>query len=187
MSNTGTTHPDPLEVIVAALADGGPRTAGQLADHLGIPYSTLTPRLRVLETNGWAERAQDPVTRTTVWQATAGAVPGSPDTAEDIPAPPPVTSPTPDPAPLDGATATPPATAVAHAATSVMARRPKGAIPAAILQVVRADPDATFKVSQLHKALGGVSAGAIANAVSKLVVTGELQVVCEKPVTVQAA
>ncbi len=187
MSDIGTTYPDPLEVIVTALTDG-PRTAGQLAEHLGIPYSTLTPRLRVLEADGRAERVKDPVTRVTVWQTTAGTMPALAATTDGTtPTPPPVTASAPDPAITDPdtSTGTPPA-AVTEAPTGVVVRRPKGSIPAAIVAVVRTQPQATFKISQLRKALDGVSAGAIANAVSKLVVSGQLRVVCEKPVTVQA-
>ncbi len=185
MSDTGTTHPDPLEVIVTALTDG-PRTAGQLAEHLGIPYSTLTPRLRVLESDGRAERVKDPVTRVTVWQTTTGTVPAPTATVNDTPTPPTVILPDPIPPDADTSTDTPPAAVAEVPAEVAVVRRPKGSIPAAIVVVVRADPQATFKISQLQKALDGVSAGAIANAVSKLVVSGQLRVVCEKPVTVQA-
>ena len=195
MSDTSTTHPDPLEVIVTALTDGGPRTAGQLAEHLGIPYPTLTPRLRVLESDGRAQRVKDPRTRVTVWHATTDTPPTTGTTPDDSPTPP-VTAPVLDPVPtdpgetnLDASPSTPPTTTAtdttAEGVTS--ARRPKGSIPAAILEVARAHPDTTFKVSQLQKALGGISAGAIANAATKLVVAGELLLVCEKPVTVQAA
>ena len=52
---------------------------------------------------------------------------------------------------------------------------------------MRADPDATFKVSHLSTALPGTSAGAIANSLHKLVIDGSITQVCEKPATYQAA
>ena len=67
------------------------------------------------------------------------------------------------------------------------ARRRPGSIAADILAVMRADPDATFKVSHLSTALPGTSAGAIANSLHKLVIDGSITQVCEKPATYQAA
>ena len=58
--STTNPHPDPLETVATALTAVGPMTAGQLAEHLGIAYSTLTPRLRQLETAGRAERVKEP-------------------------------------------------------------------------------------------------------------------------------
>ena len=67
------------------------------------------------------------------------------------------------------------------------ARRRNGSIATDILAVMRADPDATFKVSHLSTALPGTSAGAIANSLHKLVIDGSITQVCEKPATYQAA
>lgn len=47
-------------------------------------------------------------------------------------------------------------------------------------------PDATFKVSQVCKHLPGASAGAIANALDKLVADGTAKQVADKPATYQA-
>ena len=47
-------------------------------------------------------------------------------------------------------------------------------------------PDATFKVSQVCKQLPGASAGAIANALDKLVADGTARQVTDKPATYQA-
>lgn len=249
-SKTTSTQPDPHHAIVAALRHSGPRTAGQLAEHMGIPYSSLTPRLRQLEEAGRAERIKDPATRQTIWQVTADADsagitaedgPGSdPDSADDLIAddgdstqflPPnaaeaadepsddasgsqdtsdtsaeptdPVSadvddvgtdsqSPAEDPDVTSEAeqhddTETEPGSDSSDTEGQPPMRRPKGAIPAAILEVTRAHPDDTFKVSQLRKALAGASAGAIANAANKLVVSGELLCVCEKPAAYKAA
>ena len=67
------------------------------------------------------------------------------------------------------------------------ARRRNGSIATDILAVMRADPDARFKVSNLSTALPGTSAGAIANSLHKLVIDGSITQVCEKPATYQAA
>ena len=77
----------------------------------------------------------------------------------------------------------PTATSAAHKP----ARRRPGSIAADILAVMRADPDATFKVSHLSTALPGTSAGAIANSLHKLVIDGSITQVCERPATYQAA
>jgi DNA-binding HxlR family transcriptional regulator len=83
----------------------------------------------------------------------------------------------------------PPATGdgVPPAAPARHKRRRNGSIAADILAVMRADPDATFKVSHLSTALPGTSAGAIANSLHKLVLDGSITQVCEKPATYQAA
>jgi hypothetical protein len=234
---TTATSPqtDPLDAITVALTADGPRTAGQLAEYMGIAYSTLTPRLRQLEADGRAERVKNPTTRQILWQATTtndGPVDSAPAVSASSA---PMSAPaldaagvtgrdadldTDDSAELDddkefpdgghgrsaavntlgsggpdtdeGALAddepviAAPATGEASGPTGKAPRRPKGSIAAAILKVTRADPDTTWKVSQLHKATGA-GAGAIANAANKLVVAGELNVVCEKPVTYQAA
>jgi hypothetical protein len=66
------------------------------------------------------------------------------------------------------------------------ARRPKGALRAEVLAVLQDHPDATFKVSQVCKHLPGASAGAIANALDKLVAEGTAKQVADKPATYQA-
>ena len=247
-STAPSPQPDPHDAIVAALNEGGPRTAGQLAEYMGVAYSTLTPRLRQLEEQGRTERIKDPVTRQTLWQMTAAAPPCDiavgnrpdsqttllDDTASadgddaDAPAIANGTEPGDKPSyhatedaaeddnPIDvadegtdgdgdtmGAQVTAdsnepddehkctddsdPAIPSVNGDSQTPTRRQKGAITAAILDVTRANPDDTFKVSQLKKALDGASAGAIANAATKLVVSGELICVCEKPATYQAA
>jgi hypothetical protein len=206
-----TSGDDPLVPIVAALQAHGPITAGRLADLLGVPYPTLTPRLRRLEADGRAERLRDPATRQSTWHATgpatapsSGAV-GEPATDDRTPDSGDTPSadekptdnrepaePVPERVPTNGQQQSPqpgPSEPTSSPAPSAPAgeRRPKGSIAADLLAVVRADPDQAFKISQLSKALGGTSAGAIANAASKLVVSGELLLVCEKPATYQAA
>jgi hypothetical protein len=64
-------------------------------------------------------------------------------------------------------------------------RRPKGAVTQAVLSVMRARPDATFKPAQLGKQLG-ISQGAIANALHKLAHEGSIVQVVETPATFQA-
>jgi DNA-binding transcriptional ArsR family regulator len=249
MPATGTTFNPRTEwhaAIVAALAEGGHRSAGQLAECLGMPYSTVTVRLRQLEADGFTERRNSPASRQTIWQATRKALRSARISAG---------TPKPDMATVgdddrdtayardvhtragsddgsgalsvgdsdqsgltvagtEGRDATPdsgqageestsrteptgcatvargrpsPEAADAGADIPTSKRRPKGAIAAAILAVTRDHPDTSFKVSELRKALDGVSAGAIANAATKLVVTGELLCVRESPATYQAA
>jgi hypothetical protein len=66
------------------------------------------------------------------------------------------------------------------------ARRPKGALRAEVLAVLQDHPDTAFKVSQVCKHLPGASAGAIANALDKLVADGTAKQVADKPATYQA-
>jgi hypothetical protein len=56
---TDTSHhpkPDPLAALTAAMADLGEATAAAIAEHTGLAYSTITARLRALETGGRARR-----------------------------------------------------------------------------------------------------------------------------------
>jgi len=182
-----------LEAIVAALSHG-PATARQLAGTLGLPYSTLTPRLRLLHSRSRIERSIDPDTRQAVWRlpAKAAAIPataGPTVTGQDQPTEPTIQAGTLDPQP-----AAPGMNVVRIGAADAgtesgehTARRPKGTIRAAILTITRDRPGSEFKVSDLAKALDGTSAGAIANAAHKLVVSGDLICVREKPATFQAA
>jgi DNA-binding PadR family transcriptional regulator len=66
------------------------------------------------------------------------------------------------------------------------ARRAKGALRAEVLAVLQDHPDQRFKVSQVCKHLPGASAGAIANALDKLVAEGTARQVTDKPATYQA-
>ncbi|MGW3890484.1 MarR family transcriptional regulator [Micromonospora chokoriensis] len=75
-------------------------------------------------------------------------------------------------------------------------RRPKGSLRGAILDVLEAHPGQPFKISQLCKAIdqanegtdsAKASAGAVVNAVHKLVTDGVAVQVAEKPATFQLA
>ena len=65
-------------------------------------------------------------------------------------------------------------------------RRAKGQLRAQVLAVLQNHPEVTFKVSQVCKQLPGASAGAIANALDKLVADGTARQVADKPATYQA-
>jgi hypothetical protein len=101
----------------------------------------------------------------------------------------------PQPATVDPPPTTPEPGGNPHTTTVVAAgssdgsrpRRPKGSIAHDVLGVLRGRPDDIFKVAELAAALGGTSAGAIANALHKLVYEGSVTQVCEKPASYQAA
>ncbi|GGL93032.1 MarR family winged helix-turn-helix transcriptional regulator [Micromonospora yangpuensis] len=67
--NDTTRASSTLHRVLAALAERGPITAGHLAESLGIAYPTATPKLRELESAGYAERIRTD-SRTTLWQPT---------------------------------------------------------------------------------------------------------------------
>lgn len=77
-----TTNPSTLERVLTALAERGPVTAARISEVVGIAYPTTTPKLRELESVGYAERVRTEQ-RTTLWQVTetgkaaASVVPGS--------------------------------------------------------------------------------------------------------------
>ncbi|MEU4165245.1 MarR family transcriptional regulator, partial [Actinoplanes sp. NPDC026670] len=82
------------------------------------------------------------------------------------------------------------------ASTGGKPRRSKGSLRGAILDVLEAHPDQPFKTSQLCKAIdqanedtgsAKASAGAVVNAVHKLVTDGVAVQVVEKPATFQLA
>lgn len=64
-----TTNPSTLERVLTALAERGPATAASIAASVGIAYPTTTPKLRELESAGYAERIRTEQ-RTTLWQVT---------------------------------------------------------------------------------------------------------------------
>jgi DNA-binding HxlR family transcriptional regulator len=204
------------EQVTAALARIGPCTAAQLAADLRIAYSTLTAKLRRLETDGHVHRSHPTPHSATHWNLTAPAIhtaaAGTPDAATTLGDPPPVDTATGTTTTDEPESATPssydaptepvdmPATVTVDTRTAAStthppsvdaaitpARRRKGSIASDILAVMRANPDATFKVSHLSTALPGTSAGAIANSLHKLVIDGSITQVCEKPATYQAA
>ena len=204
------------EQVTAALARIGPCTAAQLAADLGVAYSTLTAKLRRLETDGHVHRTHPTPHSATHWHLTTPAIhtaaDGTPDaqTAHGDPSPvdtaadtattdePDSAAPTGGDTPAEPADASATITADTRTAGSTTqpppvdapirpVRRRNGSIAADILAVMRADPDTTFKVSHLSSALPGTSAGAIANSLHKLVIDGSITQVCEKPATYQAA
>ena len=226
----GESHDDPIprpcrhttapastsEHVTAALARIGPCTAAQLAADLGIAYSTLTAKLRRLETDGHVHRTHPTPHSATHWHlttpATDPAAAATPDARTTLGDPSPVdtatntattdepesATPTGGDAPTEPVDASATITADTRTAGSTTqppsvdaairpVRRRNGSIAADILAVMRADPDATFKVSHLSSALPGTSAGAIANSLHKLVIDGSITQVCEKPATYQAA
>jgi hypothetical protein len=101
----------------------------------------------------------------------------------------------PDPAAGDGSTA-PRNLAAPEASGGGMSRRSKGSLRGAILDVLEAHPGQPFKTSQLCQAIdranegtgsAKASAGAVVNAVHKLVTDGVAVQVVEKPATFQLA
>jgi hypothetical protein len=162
------TAPDPLDVLADTLRAIGPATAAVLAAHLGIAYSTITPRLRRLSADHRAARLTDPDTGQNRWQAVA---PRTQDTAVDA-------------SDVEHTAAGQPAATVTT--DTKPQRRAKGSIGADVLRVMRARPANRFKVSELAAALGGTSAGAIANALHKLVIDGTAVQTCEKPASFRA-
>ncbi|WJK33141.1 hypothetical protein [Solwaraspora sp. WMMA2065] len=103
---------------------------------------------------------------------------------------------TPDPPDTRTAPATDSRSTTPHPSPTAPARRPKGTLRAAVRDVLEAHPDTRFKTSDLCKALdtanedgGGarVSAGAVVNAVHKLVTAGVAVQVADRPATFQLA
>jgi hypothetical protein len=79
-------------------------------------------------------------------------------------------------------------------ATERVKPRPAGGLRAEVLQILRANPGQTFKVSQMCNAIDAARTGpkkqlggSVANALAKLAVLGEARVVAEKPATYQAS
>ncbi|MEU8607759.1 hypothetical protein AB0C29_07145 [Actinoplanes sp. NPDC048791] len=56
--------------VLAALADLGEATAAAIAQHAGLAYSTVTPKLRAWETSGHAEKYRHAATNQTLWRLT---------------------------------------------------------------------------------------------------------------------
>ncbi|WBB93397.1 MarR family transcriptional regulator [Verrucosispora sp. WMMC514] len=99
-----TTNPSTLERVLTALAERGPATAASIAASVGIAYPTTTPKLRELESAGYAERIRTEQ-RTTLWQVTdtgATAAAAVADGSRNPPAPPPDDDPAADEPPRGG-------------------------------------------------------------------------------------
>ncbi|MEV7331384.1 MarR family transcriptional regulator [Micromonospora sp. NPDC093244] len=129
----------------------------------------------------------DPATEPTPAADEADAGPPTPDSP---PAGTATASTTGDPA--TQAPAAPPATEAAGEAAHASARRASGSLRGAILDILEANPDRQYKVSELCKlvdraneATGAkkASAGAVHNAAVKLVGTGRAVLTAEKPAT----
>jgi len=57
--------------VLAAIADLTEATAAAIAEHAGLGYSTVTPKLRAWETSGHAEKYRHAGTNQTLWRLTA--------------------------------------------------------------------------------------------------------------------
>jgi len=66
-------------------------------------------------------------------------------------------------------------------------RRGKGVLRDAVLAILQTHPDDPYKVGELSKFLDGASAGAVANALTKLAADGAITQTVDKPATFQAA
>jgi hypothetical protein len=201
---------DARQKILTALRELGTASAAQISAHAQLAYSTTTARLRSLEAAGQARRQRQPDGATT-WQpgdtpTGAPAEQQAPDTATTTAGTPnagrrkpsnrhtrtsaarPQEQPAPDAgtAPSDAGPGRAPSTAANGAGDGQRARRAKGALRAEVLAVLQDHPDSTFKVSQVCKHLPGASAGAITNALDKLVADGTARQVADKPATYQA-
>ncbi|SCL26100.1 hypothetical protein GA0070616_3239 [Micromonospora nigra] len=104
--------------------------------------------------------------------------------------------PNPDPAGSSDSTAPSSPAEAANASGDGKPRRAKGSLRGAVLDVLEAHPDQPFRTSQLCKAVdranegtgsAKASAGAVVNAVHKLVADGVAVQVVEKPATFQLA
>ena len=210
----GKSASDAQQKILTALRELGKASAQQIGEHAELAYSTTTAKLRSLEAAGLARRERHP-DGATIWQP-AGALAagitaeeprpdatttrtGIPDTGKSKPSSkrirPSGARPKDNAAPDERtapAGAEPDRTrSDTDAGDGQRARRPKGALRAEVLAVLQDHPDATFKVSQVCKHLPGASAGAIANALDKLVADGTAKQIADKqiadkPATYQA-
>ncbi|MEV4481832.1 MarR family winged helix-turn-helix transcriptional regulator [Micromonospora coxensis] len=233
--------------VLAALGALGEATAGAVAEHAGLGYSTVTAKLRAWEQTGQCERIRADDGRT-LWRLTdigrtaagtatpdgehpaaAPAVAGPADhgNAGDEPkqsigqeAPPQgppagcesdrsatpdiaahtVTAPVPDdaqeaPEPTpNGERPGPAEESSGHKTRQDRARRAKGSLRGAVLDILEAHPDRAYKTGELCRLIdaanaGGAkaSAGAVANAVTKLVADGKAVQTVERPATYQLA
>jgi hypothetical protein len=201
---------DARQKILTALRKLGKASAVQISEHTKLAYSTTTAKLRSLEAAGQARRERQP-DGATIWQPadlaagttaeeppdTTTARTGTPNAGKNKPSSR-RTRPSgarPKDQPVSGERTAPsgagPGRARSDAAAGAAgdgqrARRPKGALRAEVLAVLQDHPDSTFKVSQVCKHLPGASAGAIANALDKLVADGTARQVADKPATYQA-
>ncbi|WP_212992218.1 hypothetical protein [Actinoplanes auranticolor] len=69
----GTPGPEPAHSafrVLAALADLREATAAAIAQHAGLAYSTVTPKLRAWETSGHAQKYRHAATNQTLWRLT---------------------------------------------------------------------------------------------------------------------
>ena len=204
----GASAPAAQEKILTTLRKLGKASATQISEHAQLAYSTTTARLRSLEAAGQARRQRQP-DGSTIWQpadvaagttatqpppeaTTAGS--GTPNAGRSKPSSRrtrPSGARTRHKAASGERTASSgagPGRAQSETAAGAAqgVRRPKGALRAEVLAVLQGHPDYTFKVSQVGKHLPGASAGAIANALDKLVADGTARRVADRPVTYQA-
>lgn len=170
--------------LLAALVELGQATAGGLAEHTGIGYSTTTPKLRRLNKYGLAEPVRDD-NGPAVWRPTgAGSVHHAATRAEGENAAGGAGRPTgrqkagPDPAagtdtrndppppPATDADGTPEVDAVpdggatpAAEGRSETVRRAPGSLGRAVMVILRAHPHVAFKVGELSKLINQAEAG----------------------------
>jgi hypothetical protein len=74
MTTDAPAGPEPAHSafrVLAALADLGEATAAAIAQHAGLGYSTVTPKLRAWETSGHAEKYRHAATNQTLWRLTS--------------------------------------------------------------------------------------------------------------------
>jgi hypothetical protein len=202
---------DARQKILTALRKLDQASAVQISEHTNLAYSTTTAGLRSLEATGQARRERQP-DGATIWQpadlaagTTAQKPPpdttttrtGTPNAGKNKPfsrrTRPSAAGPKDQPvsggrtAPSGAGPGRTRSDAAAGAAGDAQpARRPKGALRAEVQAVLQNHPDLTFKVSQVCKHLPGASAGAIANALDKLVADGTARQVADRPATYQA-
>jgi hypothetical protein len=199
---------DARQKILTALRELDQASAVQISEHAKLAYSTTTAGLRSLEAAGQARRERQP-DGATIWQPaglaagttaqkppdTTTARTGIPNAGKNKPSSRrtrPSGARTKDKAASGERTAPSGAgpgrarSDAGAAGDAQRARRPKGALRAEVLAVLQDHPDSTFKVSQVGKHLPGASAGAIANALDKLVADGTARQVADKPATYQA-
>lgn len=154
-----TIRPNPAAAVIAALADHPKATAAELAEAAGIGRSTATKALASLE-------AEKKVRR----------VAGGRDGGRRLP----------DLWSLPGGSNPPQTSGRGDGTTDGVARLGKGQLGELVLAELRRHPG-EHSPTGVAKALGGRSAGAVGNALDRLVAAGQATQTSAKPRRYQAA
>lgn len=182
--------------ILAAVAALGEAQAGKIAAHAGLGYSTVPPKLRILQAEGIAEWFESDGKR--IWRLTPEGVAATRRTSQ--PSTVDKTEPGPRGKAERGANTPPaqpaeggPAPEVAAAGSGETPRRPGGSLRNTVLKVLQDHPEHQFRVLEVCRAIddlgtGGAkaSAGAVRNALDRLAGQGSILLIVDRPATFQA-